>query len=691
MLWIDFETYNSIKDIKAGTYEYARTCEILLCAYAFDDGPVGLWDRTLSMIPADLFRAFKNPETRYAAHNAMFDRNVLRESLGLACVEAHDPANWTCTMSDAMLHGFPGGLDQLGKIFRLNADQAKIKDGKKLINRFCKPAPASHRADRYTRETHPDEWAQICEYVVNDVEAMRAVSKLMPKWNCAGPEYLLDQQINDRGFAVDGELVRAGAVAAVEEQKSLARQFIALTGGRVEKPTQRAQLLEFLNSEFGLALENTQSATFRELLDRGDLPETAQKIMGVAIASNKTSTAKYAALEPAISPDERFRGGLKFSGAQRTRRWSGQTFQPQNLPSRGLPKADLVAIYIEALKSSVQDILFDDDLMRYGSAAIRGVLVAPQGKKLAVSDLSNIEGRANAWLAGESWKLAAFRDYDLGDGHDLYTVTAGRILGRHPTDVTESERNNIGKVSELALGYEGGVGAFLKFSKPIGLRLSDHWGSICTSVSGECVDRAHYNYEKWGRERAAGEVDEAEWIACETIKLSWRGQNPHITALWSACKEAACDALNNPGQAFRAGPKLVFRYVRYQSNKYLLMGLPSGKYLVYFAPKITDDGISYYGVDSLTKQWTRQFIYGGKFVENACQSLSRDILIANMLRVEDAGYKIVLSVHDEVVTECPDADEFNDKKLSEILAHQPDWAKGFPLAAAGFEAYRYRK
>jgi DNA polymerase len=707
--WVDLETYNEVKDIKAGVYEYARTAEIMLVAYALDDGPVQLWDRTQDDIPRDLQGAIEDPTTKYTAHNAQFDRVVLKESGLFPDHVGGDPKNWDCTMVKAMLHGFTGSLDKLCDIFGLDNDEAKLKDGKKLINRFCKPAPKNHKADRYTAETHPEDWQRFCKYAVRDVEAMRKIAARLPSWNWCPKEYHLDQVINDRGFQVDTELVSAGVKAAAAEKINLAERFVKLANGDVASPTQRAKFLEYLNDQFDLGLENTQKATLEPLLKSGGLDPRAEALIEIALMANKTSTAKYAALEPAVSPDDRFRGGLQFSGAQRTRRWAGRIVQPQNFPSKDLPKSKSIDIYIDALKAGVHDTLFDGELMRYGSAALRGVLIVPEGKKLCVSDLANIEGRANAWLAGEDWKLKAFLAYDTfkldengqkipdgkGDfermGPDLYKVAAGKILGKKPDAVTGGERNSFGKVTELALGYQGGVGAIQNFATAMGVAFANHWGAIQESVEQDTIDRAYLNWDSWGEERAQ-DTPKEEWIASEVVKLSWRGSHPRIEKLWHACENNAYSALRNPGQVFKAGKYLHFKYVRYSGCNYLLMKMPGDKFLIYFGPTLNEEGkISYWGVDAITKQWSRQHIYSGKFVENACQSLSRDILMQGIFAAEARGYKPVLTVHDELVTECPDTDEYSEEGLSQILSTPLNWCPGFPLAAEGFEAYRYRK
>ncbi len=700
MLYLDTETYNAEKDVSAGTYEYARTAEVLLISYAFDDEPVQLWDITSGCITGHfrLIRALKDQQINITAHNAMFDRNVLRafanKHPNLSIRNLGTRFRWRCTMAKALAHGFPGSLDQLGKILGLPHDQTKIKDGKRLINKFCKPAPSNHKAERYDRNSHPEDWERFCEYAIRDIEAMREIDKRLPDWNYRDGEldiYHLDQRINDRGFLVDTELVEAGSRAATEEKENLAARFIELTGGVVERPTLRAKFQEYLNDTFDLELDNTRSQTFKDLLadPNHDLPDEAVELMQISIMSNKTSTAKYTALTPAISPDHRFRGGLQYAGAARTRRWAGRTFQPHNLPSRGLPAQKSIEQYIRALKAGVHDLLFED-LMLYGSAALRGVLVAPPDKRLVVADLSNIEGRANAWLAGEDWKIKAFEDFDRGEGPDLYNVTAGSLLGQDPYEISKTDRNVMGKVPELALGYQGGVGAFQTFAQAYGVYMADHWETIQANMPNFAM-QANENYQIWGKERDP-ELPAKEWIASETVKLAWRARHPAIAKLWHACEAAARNALKNPGKTFQAGPHLRFKKVSHAGHGYLLLRLPSGNFLCYFSPRIATDGtITHMGLNGLTRQWERQSTYGGKLVENACQSLSRDILASSMPRAEEAGFEVVLTVHDETVTEAPISDQHTAKELSAIMATPPEWATGFPLAAAGFEADRYRK
>lgn len=317
--------------------------------------------------------------------------------------------------------------------------------------------------------------------------------------------------------------------------------------------------------------------------------------------------------------------------------------------------------------------------------------------KLVISDLSNIEGRVLAFLAGEEWKLQAFRDYDAGTGPDVYNLTAVGIIGGDPWAVAKADRNVFGKVPDLALGYEGGVGALQTFAKAYGVTMSDHWPTIKANVRSDLVTRAFENYDSWGKAKAAElEIDKKEWVASESVKLAWRDRHPATRRLWYDLKDAAIDAIQNPGRTFKAGPHLKVGVRKNHGQTWLLIRLPSGKYLTYFAPhKTADGGISYWGMgdeDGKGKRyWCKLYTYGGKMAENACQSLARDIIMHGIRLAEGEGYATVLTVHDEAVTEVPKLETYSVDGLSRCLATVPEWAEGLPLAAAGFEAYRYKK
>ena len=317
--------------------------------------------------------------------------------------------------------------------------------------------------------------------------------------------------------------------------------------------------------------------------------------------------------------------------------------------------------------------------------------------KIVAADLSNIEGRGLAFLAGEKWKLEAFRAYDRGEGPDLYNITATSIIGGDPYKVSKANRNAFGKVPDLFGGFEGGVGACQQFASSYGIKVMDHWDTIQENTDPVHIASAKGNYEKWGYEKAESmEISKEEWIASETVKLAWRARHPATRQFWYDTKNAAVNAIQNPGQIFNAGPYIKMSVRRKGGHAYLLAKLPSGRFLTYFHPRLEGDGrdmkISYSGQYRRTPTsppvWGRVFTYGGKLVENFTQAFARDVMAYNMPTAEAAGYAIVLTIHDEEVTESEDG---TAEELSAIMATVPPWAEGLPLAAAGFVADRYKK
>lgn len=698
-LWLDLETYNDLDLKVVGGYRYAESAEVLLFAYALDDEPVSVWDATCEPMPRDLDDALADPAIRLIAHNANFDRTILRYQSSVMRAAGQRLDRWQCTMAWALSHALPAGLSDLCAVLKVPENKAKLAEGKKLVRLFTQPQPKNRKIRRATRETHPDEWERFKAYAANDIEAMRAVAARLPRWNwneSAIEEWRCDQRINDRGFQVDRELTQAGARAAVKEKARIAARFVELTGGAVARPSLREQFRQHLNERFGLGLADTQSETFRRLIAAGGLDPVARELMELSIAANKTSTAKYAALDPAVQDDGRFRGGTQFAGAGRTRRWAGRKFQPQNLPSRGLPDPEEIEAYIAALKADVHDLFFGD-LMRFGAAALRGVVIAGPGCKMPVADLSNIEGRMLSWVADETWKLAAFREFDAGTGPDLYNVTAVSIIGGDPWKVEKKNRNVFGKVPDLASGYQGGVTGYQTFARAYGVRMSDHWDTIQRAVAPHLVEQARANFEKWGHEQLETlEIDELEWVASEACKLAWRARHPATVRLWYAIGDAAKNAIRMPGRVFPAGRHLKMRVASFAGFRWLIVALPSGRFLTYFDPKLTDDGSITYMADAsedgkTSRAWIRTYTHGGKMTGNVCQTLARDILAPAMLEAERQGYMPILSVHDEILTETPDTDEFSADGLIKIMATNPPWSAGLPLAAAGFETYRYKK
>jgi len=685
-LWLDLETYSEVP-ITHGTHVYAAAAEVLLFAWAVDDGPVSVWDVTADPLPSDELCTALGQADEVWAHNSHFDRTVLSHAMPPLCAARE---RWRDTMVQALVHGLPGALGALCEVLQVPVDQAKDKAGKQLIQLFCKPRPKNSKLRRATRETHPVEWERFVEYAALDIAAMREVHSRLPVWNYRGAEldlWHLDQAINDRGVAVDLDLVRA-AIASVEDaQQALAARTQELTAGQVESTTKRDKLLEFVLQEHGVDLPDTQMATLERRIADPDLPPALRELLGIRLQASTSSTAKYKTLARGTSADGRLRGTLQFSGASRTRRWAGRLFQPQNLPRPVLEQED-IDLGIEAMKARCADLAYDN-VMQLASSAIRGTLVAPRGRKLVVADLSNIEGRDQAWLAGERWKLQAFRDFDAGTGPDLYKMAYSKSFGVKPDDVTKDQRQ-VGKVQELALGYEGGVGAFVTFAAAYSIDLEALAKQAARATPPETMGQAHIMLQ-WHRDQGRNPpsdlgLTDLAWLVCESFKLGWRSAHKAIAGYWAELQGGVVQAVEWPGQTVRIGMLKARR-----DGNWLRIGLPSGSVMCYPSPQVIGGQISYMGNNQYSRKWSRLKTYGGKLFENVCQSVARDVMAHNMPAIEAAGYQIVLTVHDEVITEAPDTSDYSADHLASLLAANPPWAPDLPLNAEGFETDRYKK
>ena len=688
-LYLDLETYCTVP-IAHGTHAYADKAEVMLLAYAVgEDDPQVLQfpDEIHSDRWAQLRATLDEPSVRVVIHNSHFDRTVLRHAMGVVIPTSriHD------TMVQALSHGLPPSLGQLGEVLGLPADKAKDKDGKKLIHLFCKPLPDNRILRRATQATHPAEWERFRAYAASDIVAMRECMRRMPSLNNTETEialWQLDQKINDRGVSIDLGLARAAIDAVAKAQANLKQQAQDITGGAVRSTTQGAVLRLQILEQFGVDMPDLQMGTVEKYLADPAVPEALKELLEVRLQASSTSTKKYQTLINGTSSDGRLRGTLQFNGAARTGRWAGRLFQPQNLPRPTL-KQPMIDAGIDAIKAGIADMV-TDNVMELASSAIRGTIIATtrtlNGRKLVVADLANIEGRVQAWLANEEWKLQAFRDFDAGIGPDLYKLAYSKSFGVKPEDVTKDQRQ-VGKVQELALAYAGGVGAFVTFAGAYGIDLDAMAAKVLPLAPELVVEEADRFFEWTLREkRSLFNLSDDAFVACDTLKRVWRYAHPNITDYWKRLQTLVKQALGTRGIEY------VDLGLRVKVTKtWLLITLPSGRVACYPAPQIKDNAITYMGIDQFTRKWTRIQTHGGKLFENLVQAIARDVLAHSMPLIEAAGYKIVLTVHDEIIAEAPDSTEFNAEHLSALMSTLPAWATDMPLAAEGFETYRYRK
>lgn len=788
--WGDLETFSETP-ITHGSHKYAESAEILLFAYAINDSPIQVWDCTADPEPpADLIEMAELAD-EYYFHNSSFDRTQIRHALGRLSPRLaelfSDLSKWRDTLVQALAHGLPGGLGLLCDILGVPSDEAKDKAGKHLIHLLCKPTPfrfpykqkdfASKKeytaakqaaADawigRATRHTHPVQWAQFVEYAALDIAAMRAVHGKLPKWNYPNNRteldlWRLDQRINDRGMYIDLDLAYGALEAVAVAQEGLREEVQEMTdydpllGTGVYSANQAKKLLEHILEAHGIDLPDMKKATLERRIADPDIPESLRELLRVRLETATTSTSKYKALVNSVSADQRLRGTKQYCGAARTGRWAGRIFQPDNLPSRGLLPDDEIAEGIEMLKDGTATMLCDN-IMKLTSSAIRGAIAAPPGRKLVVADLSNIEGRAVAWLGGESWKLDAFREFDtvraasgewisgpdyfaaclagappllaldskgepVRRGHDLYKMAYAKSFNTSPESVTKEQRQ-IGKVQELMLAYQGGVGAYVTGAATYGIDLEKMAEAAQRFIPGDVWGQSNIMLQ-WhrdkGRDPAAqyGLSDRA-WLVCEAFVLGWRSGHPNVKSWWHHLEDTVRAAIAQPSKTFTSG-KVRIRC----DGAWLRIVLPSGRALCYPSPRIEPEKrrskaaqaeeaekadiftveeaapasgrtvVTFKGVNQYTKKWGRVTTYSGKLAENCTQAIARDIMAHNMPAIEAAGYQIVLTVHDEVVCEAPDEPQYNAEHLAALLCAPPPWAPDMPLAAAGFESYRYKK
>lgn len=430
---LDYETYSEADIKEVGGYKYAAdpSTEVMLAAYSFNGGEVRLWDATQDpVMPADLAAAFADPSVQFHAFNAAFERNITKYVLGLDV----PTERWHCTMVHAWSLSFSGGLAEVGEQIGLSPDKQKLTDGKKLINRFCKPAPSNHKAERYTSKTHPEEWARFCEYCRQDVVSEQEMETLLVGYPVIPQEralWLLDQRVNDRGLPIDGALV-AGAIKIREEEiEILKARMNEITGlSNANSPTQLGAWL----ATQGVPLPDMTKDTIEHALQSPHLPPSVTEVLQCRQQASKTSVKKWDALSMATMSDGRLRGVFQFGGAQRTQRWAGRIFQPQNLPRPSRDDIDVVASALVPGSRDLIDVVYGN-VMEFLSDCIRAGVTAPDGQLLAVCDLGSIESRVLGWESGCTRINQTF-----ANGLDTYKDFATELFNVPYEEVTKHQR-----------------------------------------------------------------------------------------------------------------------------------------------------------------------------------------------------------------------------------------------------------
>jgi DNA polymerase len=640
-LFVDIETYSSIDIREAGAFRYmeAPDFEILLIAYAWDDGPVQVLDLT-GRAPRELIElraALYDPSVVKVAHNSAFERAAFYKATGYYC----PPDQWEDTMVLAAYNGLPLSLEGAGSALGLTAQ--KIKEGTLLINYFCKPCKATKANGGRTRNLPghaPEKWERFVEYCRRDVEVCQQIHSRLARYPVTPFErrvWALDARINERGVLVDRELAEAAVAVDAAYTAERKAEMQKLTG--LANPGSVAQLKGWLETR-GLYADSLDKEAVAGLLAEAVDP-TTRRVLQLRQLLGRTSTTKYGTMLAASGSDGRVRGLTQYYGASRTGRWAGRLVQLQNLPQNHLDAIGSVRELVRARDLETLELIYDDvsDVL---TQLIRTALIAKPGHTFLVADFSAIEARVIAYLSGEQWRMDVF-----AAGGDIYCSSASQMfhvpVEKHGVNGHLRQK---GKVAELACGYGGGVAALKAF----------------------------------GAERMG--LTETEM---QQIVTQWRAASPTIPKFWRDTEKAARMALENPGQGFKLRCGVRFR----RDGEALRCYLPSGRILTYWGARIEEGSTVYMGQGGQSGAWMKKDTWGGKLVENIVQAFARDCLAVAMDRLDAAGFQICFHVHDEVVAEAPVGSRWED--MAEIMAQPIDWAPGLLLRADGYETKFYMK
>lgn len=647
-LSIDLETYSSRDIKKVGTYAYvdAPDFEILLFGFAFDEDPVQVVDLAQGeMLPADVLRALFSPDVLKTAYNANFEMTCLAKYFG----KEIDVKQWACTSVLALTLGLPGHLAGVAQAMNFPEDKQKMSIGRRLIEYFCKPCkPTKSNGGRLRNLPQHDseKWELFKRYCGRDVDVERNVLNRLSRFRPSEKEqrlWELDQKIIRTGILIDRPLVENAIKCDEQIKQDAMQQLKDITG--LDNPNSVAQIKSWLEFSTGVQVPSLTKSVAQEML-QSDLPANIKRAVELKLLISKTSVKKYSAMVNAACSDDRIRGLLQFYGANRTGRWAGRIVQVHNLPQNHLPDLDDARNLVRNGDFDMLELLYPNasDVL---SQLIRTALIASPGKIFIVADFSAIEARVIAWLAGERWRQEVFATTGK-----IYEASAAKMFHVPIEEVTKgSTLRQKGKVAELALGYQGAVPALKKMGA-----------------------------DKMG-------LDEKELA---DIVAKWRKASPKIVQFWWDVEAAVKEAISKRTSVqYKHG--IAFQF----EAGMLFIRLPSGRRLAYAKPRLEDNSmgrtsITYLGVNQNNKSWCRLETYGGKLVENIVQATARDCLAEAMLKLDAAGYKILMHVHDEVVIEA-DPDESTLAKVIAIMSENVSWNRGLKLDADGYSTPYYRK
>lgn len=651
-LFIDIETYSSVSISDSGAYKYIESpdFEILIIGYAINDGPVNIIDLACGeKLPEEFEDLLLDENCLKIAHNAVFER------LSFKRIGYNIPAEqWYCTSVKSAYCGLPLSLDNVSKV--LDLTDKKLDTGKALIKYFscpCKPTRINGMRTRNYPVHAPEKWEMYKEYNKYDVLAEREIYNKLSKYEIPDIErqiYVLDQNINDRGILVDIELAKSAIFVDNEYTNILVEKAKQLTG--LENPNSVAQIRKWIEDKTGHTVLSLSKEALPTLLNELSQYPDVIELLNLRKKLSKTSIKKYYAMLNCAMSDNRVRGTFQFYGANRTGRWAGRLLQLQNLSKNHINNIQIPRGLIRNRDWESVELMYEDvaDIL---SQLVRTALIAPEGKMLSVADFSAIEARVISWLANEQWRMDVFK----GDGK-IYEATGAKMFNVPVSAITKgSVLRDKSKISELALGYEGSLGAL----------------------------------KRMGGERMG--LSDTEMIS---LVRKWRLANPAIVDLWNELDEASKETVR-----YQRPVKCTCRNIIFDCNgEFMTIQLPSGRKLFYHRPSFKDKKIGrsnvkslyYHGVVQETKQWGEIDTYGGKLTENIVQAIARDLLANSMLQLEKAGYLPICHIHDECLVEVPlENAKMYYENMVKIMSKPPEWALDLPLRADGYITPFYLK
>lgn len=683
---LDIESRSAVDLRRTGVYRYAEdaSTDIWCVCFSIDDGPIELWVPGQDCPP--VIHEAAGGGLLFYAHNANFERVMTRHILAPKYGWPEPRLEqWRCTMVMALAMGFPAALERLAPA--LGLDITKDAQGAGVMMRLARPRKIEDDG-RIVWWEDEERKQRLYEYCKTDVEVERAVHKRLCPLTASEQElWFLDQKWNDRGLYIDAKLCNAAKTIVSAAAKRLNANMVEATDGLVQSCSNIGQLSNFLSSN-GVEMDSLRRDKVATLLTRRDLPDAVRDALELRQDAAKASVKKVDAALAGCSADGRAKGLFFFNGAT-TGRWAGRRVQPQNLarPAYGVDVDELIGDILTG-DYDVVNMLHGAPLAAIGNA-IRGIVAAAPGNELIAADFSNIESRVLAWLAGEQHALDKFHA-----GLDVYKVAYGSAFGIAP-EAVNSDQRQIGKVIVLALGFGGGVGAFLSAAKLYQVDIGRSYG-LLRETAPEIAKRAEETYDQRGK---AGDTPRETWIAAEIVKLGWRDAHPNIVKFWDDLNEGALKALDNPNEKVPVG-NLCFL----KRGSFMWLQLPSGRPLCYPYPRLSErempwkdnrtgkpaTRMTFTYRTEINRQWVDSHAYGGLWAENVTQATARDLLAEAMKRLEHRGFPIVSHAHDEAVAEVP-AGLHTVETFCGIMSEVPRWATGLPIAAAGWRGPRYRK